>query len=525
MYPRLKLLHKLLADDGAIFISIDDNEQANLKLICDEIFGITNSIGPIIQNKMNSKNDTVNVQKNHEFILIYRKTKIYSNKTKISSTLVNNAFKSKSVIEENGKYYFLNDYITTRGEGGILNARHNLGHTIYYNPITKDIIANCDYDTELAKTSNKEIEVYNTNIELLNEGYEPIRPPRVRGKLGCWTWSLDKINLQKNDLIITGKSGNYGVKKRTFVKPDEVFNEDGKYFIKIFEEGNSRSIIDFSTNEGTKALNEVMNEHNVFDNPKNLGMLEYLINLYPKKNAIVLDSFAGSGSTAQAVLNLNKRDKGNRNFILIEMEDYAETITAERIKKVIKGYDFTGNKKSELASYTVNLTNLKKTEEIIELYNSYKSNIKYSEVKIESINGNISIVGTEKINEKINGINSLFDYFQLGLPLFDEKQNLNEKVDIGKIREYIWFSETRSSFTEPHSEIESSYFLGKKEDALYYFIYEKDTLTTLDYDALVLIKTIAEQYIIYADNCLLPKEFMAKKNIIFKKIPRDITRF
>jgi adenine-specific DNA-methyltransferase len=91
-----------------------------------------------------------------------------------------------------------------------------------------------------------------------------------------------------------------------------------------------------------------------------------------------------------------------------------------------------------------------------------------------------------------------------------------------KIREYIWFSETRTPFTEPNAE---NYFLGKKEESAYYFIYEKDRLTTLDYDALELIKTKGEQYIIYADNCLLPKEFMAKKNIIFKKIPRDITRF
>lgn len=108
------------------------------------------------------------------------------------------------------------------------------------------------------------------------------------------------------------------------------------------------------------------------------------------------------------------------------------------------------------------------------------------------------------------------------MPLFDENQNLNEKVGLAKIREYIWFSETRTSFSEPNKE---PYFLGKKDESAYYFIYEKDRLTTLDFDALELIKTKGEQYVIYADNCLLPKDFMAKKNIIFKKIPRDITRF
>lgn len=112
-----------------------------------------------------------------------------------------------------------------------------------------------------------------------------------------------------------------------------------------------------------------------------------------------------------------------------------------------------------------------------------------------------------------------------------ENQNLNEEVGIEKIREYIWFSETRSSIDDFGLKNQKSainnhkYFLGKKDGTVYYFIYEKDQLTTLDYDALELIKTKGEQYIIYADNCLLPKEFMAKKNIIFKKIPRDITRF
>ena len=92
---------------------------------------------------------------------------------------------------------------------------------------------------------------------------------------------------------------------------------------------------------------------------------------------------------------------------------------------------------------------------------------------------------------------------------------------MAKIREYIWFSETRT----PYNDESKKYELGVKDGTVYYFIYEKDRLTTLDYDALELIKTKGEQYIIYADNCLLPKDFMAKKNIIFKKIPRDITRF
>jgi adenine-specific DNA-methyltransferase len=128
----------------------------------------------------------------------------------------------------------------------------------------------------------------------------------------------------------------------------------------------------------------------------------------------------------------------------------------------------------------------------------------------------INTIGLEK------GLCDSFDFYELGLHLFDENQNLNEEVDLDKIRKYIWFSETRSSFIETNKD---PYFLGKKNDSAYYFIYEKDRITTLDFDSLELIKTKGQQYIIYADNCLLPVEFMSKKSIIFKKIPRDITRF
>lgn len=478
MYPRLKLLHKLLADDGAIFISIDDNEQANLKLMCDEIFGQINAIGPLVQNKMNAKNDTVNIQKNHEFILVYRKKREHVSGTKVKPTIIHKEYRERKAYEENGRFYYINDAITTRGQGGVLNARPNLGYSIYYNKKTNEKIAICDYDIELAKTSDNAKLVYKTKKEYVDKGFDVIRPPKVRSKLGCWTWSLGKFNSEKDRIVITGKKGAYAVKKRTFVNANEVFNINGKLIYKSLKKGNSRSILDFSTNEGTNSLNHLMETPNVFDNPKNVSMLEYLINLIPSKNAIILDSFAGSGTTAHAVLNLNQQDGGNRKFILIEMEDYANTITAERVKRVINGYGSPPTSKGEA-----------------------------------------------KNSKWVEGTGGSFDFYELGLPLFDDNQNLNEQVGIEKIREYIWFSETRTAFSPSLEGLEEAYLLGKKDATVYYFIYEKDQLTTLDFDALQLIKTKGEQYVIYADNCLLPKDFMAKNNIIFKKIPRDITQF
>ncbi|MBP8824252.1 MAG: site-specific DNA-methyltransferase, partial [Flavobacteriales bacterium] len=202
----------------------------------------------------------------------------------------------------------------------------------------------------------------------------------------------------------------------------------------------------------------------------------------------ILDSFAGSGTTAHAVLNLNKQDGGNRKFILVEMEDYAETITAERVRRVMNGY---GQGKKAVA-----------------------------------------------------GTGGSFDYYMLGPRLFDEHHNLNEEVGAEQIRAYVWYTETRSELPVVSCRLsdgtgqaskavtrkvrpatDNKYYLGTHDDTAYYFVYEKDRLTVLDYDTLALLKTKAGHYVIYADNCVLPKAFLEEHGITFKKIPRDITRF
>ena len=468
MYPRLKLLYKLLSDHGAIFISIDDNEQANLKLLCDEIFGSTNAIGPIIQNKMNAKNDTLNVQKNHEFILAYRKKPLLSDGGKIIPTLVKQTQIVKEVFEENGEFYYINDAITTRGEGGTLIARPNLGYTVYYNPLTKDKVAIIDYNIEKVKDAHTIEDLYTDNVELVNQGYIPIRPPKVRGKLGCWTWSIDKFNEDKRFIVITGKSNNYAVKKRTFVDKNNVYKDENKFYYRTTTLSNSRSILEFSTNDGTSIFNEIMGQYSLFDNPKNVSLLEYLFNLIPYKTAVILDSFAGSGTTAHAVLDLNKKDGGNRKFILVEMMDYADTITAERVKRVIDGYS------------------------------------------------------TDGAAARGGGANNSFSYYELGAPLFDENKNLNEAVPLKEIRTYIFYMETKQP-PEVNPD-DNEYFLGKHNDTAYYFYYEKERATTLNTDFLSTIKTKASGYLIYADVCTLSKTTMEKYNITFKKIPRDIQR-
>lgn len=232
IFPRLRLARNLLQDDGVIFISIDDNEAPNLRKICDEVFGAENQINPIIHNKLNSKNDTINVQRNHEYIICYRKKTLFLTNTKIAPTLEKCEIVTEEVFAEGDRFYVIKDPITTRGDGGTLNKRKNLGYSIYYNPKSRDFIAVQDYDIVLAETSNVESDVYSSDMALLEAGYTPIRPPKVRGRLGAWTWELSKFNRDKDQIVIQETRNGYSVRKRTFVNSDLVFSEGGKYFVK-----------------------------------------------------------------------------------------------------------------------------------------------------------------------------------------------------------------------------------------------------------------------------------------------------
>jgi len=336
LIKRLALARKLLTDDGVIFIHIDDNEQSVLRLLCDEVFGEMNFIGTIVQNKLNSKNDSADIQKNHEFIHVYRKKVTIDSNGNPTRLLSRIEWLDREVKKNENGFYYLNDFITTRGEGGVLVNRLNLGQTVYYNPKTGDFFPEHDYDPEKARLSDDEAYVYTTNQSHLSKGYVAIRPPKVRGKLGVWTWEKDKMIRDAKFLeIVPVRGRGYSIKSRTYVDSAQVREQDGKFIYRGAFENNVKSVIEFSTNDGTTVLTEVMETAGLFDNPKNLEMIMYLINRIRKENPIILDFFAGSGTTGHAVMRLNKEDKGQRKFILCtnNQNNICRDVTYERLRK------------------------------------------------------------------------------------------------------------------------------------------------------------------------------------------------
>ena len=164
-----------------------------------------------------------------------------------------------------------------------------------------------------------------------------IRPPKVRGKLGVWTWEKSKMIRDKHLLeIVPVKGRGYSIKSRTYVPNEKVVEINGKFIYRGEFENNIKSVIEFSTNEGTNSLTEVMGVAGTFENPKNPGMIMYLLNTVKKKNPMILDFFAGSGTTGHAVMQLNKEDGGKRKYILCTNNEnnICEEVTYQRLRNI-----------------------------------------------------------------------------------------------------------------------------------------------------------------------------------------------
>ena len=285
MYPRLKLLKRLLSDDGAIFISIDDNEVANLKLICNEIFGSQNFIANVTWEKMyTTKNDSSAISNCHEYIVIYAK---------------------------NLEMFKIN--LLPRTED--MNAR-------YKNP---------DNDP---RGVWKPIPLYGKG-ESSTGRYPVVNPQNGRTYFPPENshWRFRQADTEKmiaDNKIYWGKDGT--------AKPNVK-----RFLFEVQQGAKAKSLWKFDeVGHNHEARTEIKNifDANIFDTPKPTRLIERILQIATEKNSIVLDSFAGSGTTAHAVIKLNQEDGGNRKFILVELESYAENITAERVRRIGGSFDF-----------------------------------------------------------------------------------------------------------------------------------------------------------------------------------------
>lgn len=463
MYPRLKLLQKLMAEDGVIFISIDDAEYANLKLICDEIFGANCFVSNISwQRTYSTRNDSKGIVNEVEHILVYSKLPDWQ-PSKLPRTVEMNA---KYKNPDNDTTLWRTDNAFAPGaashQGMVYAIQHPFTGKLIYpgnarcwtfgQEQTLEIMRGwCDYELRDLHDDEKRAEVCGTSIDAVRKGVMGI----VLSK------SLEESAAQATLVYKRGqwprffftKGGQGGIARKTYLE-----NVGGKLPTNFWSHNDTGH-----TDEAKKELLSIFKGKAPFDTPKPSRLIQFVLQIVGDKDAIILDSFAGSGTTAHAVLNMNKQDGGNRKFILVEMGDYAESITAERVRRVINGYG-EGNK-------------------------------------------------------AVEGTGGGFSFYELGDALLINGM-LNPNAAEEKIRAYVYYTETRCAL--PAASENEKYLLGVHENHAYYFYYEANRMTTLNRAFLQTIQTRAEGYLIYADSNMLSVEDMARFHITFKKIPRDI---
>ena len=280
------------------------------------------------------------------------------------------------------------------------------------------------------------------------------------------------------------------------------------------------------TDEAKKELKEIFDGKSPFDTPKPTRLLERILDIATDDDSIILDSFAGSGTTAHAVLMANQKKHSHRKFILVELMDYADTTTAYRVKKAISGYKATMKHEEEIYNKKLTVKNLTKAETFLKEAEAVieKEQVNYAEISKPKLQDNcIKVIASRVADGFVEGLGGSFDYYELGKPLFKDG-NLNEEVSEEDIRHYIFYTETRQPLTRERND--RSYLLDTLNGTAYYFYYERDRLTNLSIDTLnEIVEERSSQYVIYADTCTIDEETRNELNVLFKQIPRDIKRF
>ncbi|MYC75249.1 site-specific DNA-methyltransferase [Candidatus Poribacteria bacterium] len=427
MWPRLHLLHELLSDEGVIFISIDDNEQHHSRMLMDKIFGETNFVANLIwRKKAGGGQDTEYYAREHEYILCYRKTDAYT--MQFRTLLRTEAEYSRIKNGRRCKFLKLEKWGS--------NAYREDRPTMFYPIKAPD-----------------------------GTDFFPKAPD---GKDG--NWRTRPMALDENHIHWEKRKGRW--------TPYEViyFDEmEGK--AKIVKERTIYYDI-ATTTDATNEQKSIFGKK-IFDTSKPFDLIRRLILLSTDSDSIVLDSFAGSGTTAHAVLALNREDGGNRKFILVECEDYADTITAERVRRVINGVENA-------------------TDETLR-----------------------------------NGLGGAFTYCTLGEPIDEEGMLTGENLPTYEtLADYIAYTATGNALTLISEQ--DDYYFGETNDIRFYLIYEP-SLDFLESPASALDEARADQIAkvcqetgkkayVYAPQKFISQKELTEMGITFCQLPYSIHR-
>jgi len=370
MWPRLRLLHELLSSRGSIWITLDDNEMARARGLLDQIFGEANYLGVVVWEKADSpRMDADYFSTSHDYAIAYAKDKsqVIFKRLGLDD---DEAPEHYNMEDDEGRSYYLKPLRAMGGQGETREARPNL-----YFPM-RDPDGN---------------DVY----------------PRLQdGRDGAWRWSKAKVSTEVHRIEwVDGRNG--------WAPYYRIYADSSK--------GRPPETIFYNTDVGSSRtakaqIKEVFGGAATFETPKPLGLLDRILEIATVEGSVVLDSFAGSGTTGHAVLARNAFDGGTRKFILVECESYADTLTAERIRRVIGGYEFEGSHRTELFSKRLTFTDLKRADRLLEQVASYENlqGHEFDSIEKKVKDGVLSVEGVKVIVERIEGLGGSFTYCDLG---------------------------------------------------------------------------------------------------------------
>ncbi len=338
---------------GSFWMTLDDNEIHRARAMMDEIFGEENFLGSVVWEKADSpRMDADYFSTSHDYLLAYAKDKEFVHFQRLGDE-DNEPPEHYNMDDGDGRKYYLKPLRAMGGQGETRESRPNL----YFGMDAPD--------------------------------GTKVFPKLQDGRDGAWRWSLKKVQSELNR--IDWREGKSGWTPYYRIYADNNIGRPPETIFYNTDVGSSRT--------AKSQIKAIFGGSASFETPKPIGLLEKILDIATTEHSIVLDSFAGSATTGHAVLNANKKDGGDRRFVLVECMDYADSITAERMRRVINGYAYEGTQREELHRENLTLTSLKKADKLLEHVTSIENleSHRFDAIKKEVKDGELVVTGEKKV--------------------------------------------------------------------------------------------------------------------------------
>lgn len=434
MWPRMVLLRELLSERGSLWMTLDDNEVHRARMMMDEIFGDGNFVSCIAWEKRFTRSNNARMFYSiKDSILVYRKSEAL------------NVLKEARTDKSDANY--ANPDNDPRGPWMTSS---------YVNPATKA-----------------------ERLGLVYKIRRPVDGAEIEHPTHAWKYSPDEHLKHVADKRLWW--ANDGLAEFPRLK---LFLNEASALVPIdlwrFDEVGT-------TDDAGAELKQMFGSQ-PFDTPKPTTLVEKIVQLGSSSDSLILDSFAGSGTTAHAVLKANANDNGKRKFILVEGEDYADSLTAERVRRAIKGYAWSGTQREELLKEKITFTQFKKADEWLKKIEAIKAKEGFAEgdladqgtakkKRFDKINakldeGWLTVEGEKRVSQMADGLGGEFTYCTLGEPLDIEKLLAGENLPaFDALGAWLFHTATGGTLL-PAPKKAPPWYLGEAKDAHVWLIYE-----------------------------------------------------